>query len=89
LKKLSLTIFTNNFITTLLGIFPYEIAKLEAQPTEPVSLNLSFCFEETLYSTFHKCLLPNCSSFGYSVSEKTFLEINQSEIRIACGSHVC
>jgi hypothetical protein len=46
-------------------------------------------FEETLYSTFHKCLLPNCCSFGCSVSEKTFLEINQSETRIACGSHVC
>jgi hypothetical protein len=29
LKKLSLTIFTNNFITTLLGIFPHEIGKKE------------------------------------------------------------
>jgi hypothetical protein len=34
----NLTIFTNNFITTLLGISPHEIGKLEAQPTEPVSL---------------------------------------------------
>jgi hypothetical protein len=38
LKKLSLTILTNNFITTPLRIFPHEIGKLEAQPTEPVSL---------------------------------------------------
>jgi hypothetical protein len=29
-------------------------------------------------------------SFGPEVSEeKIFLEINQSETRIACGSHVC
>jgi hypothetical protein len=27
LKKLLLTIFTNNIITTLLGIFPHEIGK--------------------------------------------------------------
>jgi hypothetical protein len=27
LEKLSLTIFMNNFITTLLGIFPHEIGK--------------------------------------------------------------
>jgi hypothetical protein len=29
LKKLSLTIFTNNFIATLLGISLYEIGKKE------------------------------------------------------------
>ena len=26
--------------------------------------HLSFCFEETLYRTFHKCFLPNFCSFG-------------------------
>jgi len=30
LKKLSLTIFTNNFITILLGISPHEIGKKKA-----------------------------------------------------------
>jgi len=30
LKKLSLTIFTNNIITMLLGIFPHEIGKKRA-----------------------------------------------------------
>ena len=31
--------------------------------------HLSFCFKETLFWTFHICFLPNCCSFGYSVSE--------------------
>jgi len=42
--------------------------------------HLSFCFEQTLYRTFHRCFLPNFGSFGYSVSEeKIFLEINQKQ----------
>jgi hypothetical protein len=32
-------------------------------------------------------VLPN-ESFGEAVSEKIFLEINQSETRIVCGGHV-
>jgi hypothetical protein len=28
---------------------------------------LSFCFEKTLYWTFHRCFLPNFDSFGYLV----------------------
>jgi hypothetical protein len=40
--------------------------------------------------TFQGCFLPSFDSFGKAVSEKKiFLEINQSETRIACGSHVC
>ena len=35
--------------------------------------HLSFCFEETLYRTFHRCFLPNFSSFGYWDSEKIFI----------------
>ena len=36
-------------------------------------------------------MLPTSSdSFGKAVSEKKiYLEINQSETRIACGGHVC
>ena len=46
--------------------------------------------EHYLQRTFRRCFLPNFSSFGKVVSEKiAFLEINQSETRIACGSHVC
>ena len=26
--------------------------------------HFSFCFEETLYRTFHRCFLPNICSFG-------------------------
>jgi hypothetical protein len=37
-----------------------------------------------------RCFLPSFDSFGPAVSEeKIFLEINQSETRIACGSPVC
>jgi len=39
--------------------------------------HLSFCFEKTLYRTFHRCFLPNFTSFGYSVSEKIFLNNTQ------------
>jgi hypothetical protein len=36
------------------------------------------------------CFLPSFDSFGQVVSEeKLFLEINQSETRMACGGHVC
>jgi hypothetical protein len=38
---------------------------------------------------FHRCFLPSFGSFGQTVSEeKIFLEIDQSETRIACGGHV-
>ena len=40
--------------------------------------------------TFQGCFLPNFDSFGKAVlREEDFLEINQSETRIACGGHVC
>jgi hypothetical protein len=45
--------------------------------------------EQSLKWTFHTCFLPNLSSFVKVVSEKIFLEINQSEKRMAFGGHVC
>jgi hypothetical protein len=45
--------------------------------------------EQSLERTIQQCFLPNFNSFGQAVSEKIFLEINQSEIGIACGGHVC
>jgi hypothetical protein len=47
--------------------------------------------EHSLYRTFQGCLLPSFDPFGQAVSEETifFLEINQSETRIASGSHAC
>jgi hypothetical protein len=39
---------------------------------------------------FQGCFLPSFGSFGKAASEdKIFLEINQSETRIAYGDHVC
>jgi hypothetical protein len=46
--------------------------------------------EPSLKRTFQGCFLPNVGSFGKAVSEENiFLEINHSETRIACDSHVC
>ena len=53
-------------------------------------VNRSEINEQGLKRTFQWCFLPSFDSFGKAVSEKNiFLEINQSEIRIACGGHVC
>jgi hypothetical protein len=36
------------------------------------------------------CSFPSFDSFGQAVSEENiFLEINQSETRMACGGDVC
>ena len=46
--------------------------------------------EQCLQRTFQVFFLPRFDSFGQAVSEENlFLEINQSETRMACGSHVC
>ena len=34
-------------------------------------------------------IVPSFDSFGKVVFREDFLEINQSETRIACGGHVC
>jgi hypothetical protein len=34
--------------------------------------HLSFCFEDTLCRTFHRCFQLNSCSYGYSVSEEIF-----------------
>jgi hypothetical protein len=53
-------------------------------------INGSELNEQSLLMTFQGCFLPCFDPFGQAVSEETiFLEINQSETRIACGDHVC
>jgi hypothetical protein len=55
-----------------------------------IFINGSELNEQSLSITFQGCFLPSFDSFGQAVSEeKFFLEINQSETRIACGGHVC
>jgi hypothetical protein len=45
---------------------------------------------QSLQRTFQWFFLLSFDSFGQAVSEeKIFLEIHQSETRIACGGHVC
>jgi hypothetical protein len=46
--------------------------------------------EQSLLRTFQGCCLPSFDSVGQAVPEENiFLEINQSETRMACGGHVC
>ena len=47
--------------------------------------HLSFCFEETSIGAFHQISIHLAKQF----QSRRFLEINQSETRIACGGHVC
>ena len=39
--------------------------------------------------TFHRCFLPSFCSFGKAFQRRRFLEIDQLERRIACGSYIC
>ena len=46
--------------------------------------------DQSLYRTFHRCLLIGFDSFGLVVpEEKIFFKIDQPETRISCGGHVC
>jgi len=46
--------------------------------------------EQSLERTFHKCFVPSFGSFSQAISEEEiFLEIKESETRIALGGHVC
>jgi hypothetical protein len=66
------------YITSSIHILIFFLATL-------ANGNISFCHH--LVSVV--CFLPSFGSFGQAVSEKKFLEIDQSKTRITCGSHVC
>ena len=65
------------------------LVKLEAQWAEPVSLT----FHSVLGNLYTEPSI--CASYHIAVHSATrfqrrrFLEINQSETRIACGGHLC
>jgi hypothetical protein len=59
-------------------------------PVTAIFVNGSELNEHSLWRIFQGCFLPSFGSFGQAVSEeKIFLEIDQSETRIAYGGHVC
>ena len=67
----------------LLG-YTRQKTKLEAQWAEPVSLTfhstLRKLYTEHFIYIFHRCFLPNCGSYGFSVSEeKIFFRNNQKQ----------
>ena len=66
-KKTNINIYTNT-------------CQKETRGSVGCVAHISFCFEKTLYRTFHRCFLPNFGSFGYSVSEENiFLEITRKK----------
>ena len=58
-------------------------------PVAAMFVNGSGKNEQSLLRTFHRCFLPSFGSFGLQFQRKRFLEIDQSETRIACSGHVC
>ena len=63
--------------------------KKQELPVAAMLVNGSEINEQSLLRTFQGCFLPNYDSFGFSGFREDFLEINQSERRIACDGHFC
>jgi hypothetical protein len=79
-------------LVNFLKIFFSEKSTNQKQewPVAAMFANGSELYEQSLERTFQGCFQPRFNSFGQAVSEeKIFLEINQSETRIACGGYVC
>ena len=55
----------------------------QESPVAAMFVNGSGRNEQSLQRTFNRCFLPRFGSFRQAVSEKIFLEIDQSETRIA------
>ena len=71
-------------------IFKKLVNQKQELPMAAMFVNGSELNEQSLQRTFQECFLPSFNSFGKAVLEEMiFLEINQSEKRIVCGSHVC
>ena len=71
-------------------IFQKSTNQKQKMPVAAMFVNISGRIEHSLQRNFHRCFLPSFGSFCKAVSEeKIFLEIGQSETRIACGGHIC
>ena len=58
-------------------------------PVAAMFVNVSGQNVQSVKRTFYRCFLPSFSLFGKAVFRgEDFLEINQSETRMACGCHV-
>ena len=75
-------------VLSLMLISNLMLIKLEAQWAEPVSLNFHFALrklntEPSMEATHHVSV-----HLAKQLQRRRFLEIDQSEIRMACGGHV-
>ena len=58
-------------------------------PVVAMFVNESGRNEQSLQRNFHRCFLPNYFIWESGFRGEHFLEINQSETRMACGCHLC
>ena len=76
-------------LTKKLGLFQKLFEKLEAQWVEPVSLTFHSALRKLNTEPFIGTSTQISVHLAKQFQRRRFLEINQSETRIACGSHVC
>ena len=68
-------------------LFQKSTNKKQEMPMTAKFVNGSKRNEQFLQRTFHRCFLPRFGPFGQAVSDRRFLEIDQSETKMACGGH--
>ena len=72
------------------GDFQKSINQKQELTVADMFVNESEQNEQFLQRTTYRSFLPSFGLFDKAVSEKkTFLEIDQSETRTACGGHIC
>ena len=77
------------FLLTEENIFQKSTYQKQELPVVAMFVNQSRKNEQSLQRTFYRCFLPSFGSFAKRFQRRRFLKIGQSEIRIACGGHVC
>jgi hypothetical protein len=70
-------------------IFFLKLANQKQElPVAAIFVSESRRNEQSLKSTFHRCSMQNSVHLAMRFRGENFLEINQSETRIACSGHV-